>query len=156
MQLHPAEPGTSVGHCVQSLASGFIGLDFAKDVGDMSKLRKQELPDGHQDYLDFAKRMRLGDRVLVIAHHFPFALVKVAGDYNYISRTEPELGIWFRHFRRVENVRYYSDFKTNVSSWEQLRMTDAISILNDSEGKSYRLIKQWLSEGEPSASTDAR
>ena len=30
MQLHPADPDQAVKHCVESLASGYIGLDFGK------------------------------------------------------------------------------------------------------------------------------
>ncbi len=38
MQLHPAEPSESVKGCVESLAAGYIGLDFATDVGDLMRL----------------------------------------------------------------------------------------------------------------------
>jgi len=68
------------------------------------------------------------------------AVVTIAGDYNYIRKTEPELGVWFNHFRRIKEPIYYSDFKTNSKSWEQYIMTDTISILKDEKSKSYKLI----------------
>jgi len=142
MQLHPASPKESAAYCTESLAAGFIGLDFGKDVGDMRRAVPADLPEGQRDYMDFAKRMKKGDSVLIIAHHFPFALATVAGEYNYIARPEPELGIWFRHFRRVENVRYYADHHTNVQRWEQLKMVDAFSFLKP-DGRSYELMKAW-------------
>lgn len=43
----------------------------------------------------------MGDVVLIMAHNFPFALVTVSGDYNYIRTPDPEIGVWFRHFRRI-------------------------------------------------------
>ena len=84
--------------------------------------------------------------MLVIVHHFPFALVTVDDDYNYIARPEPELGVWFRHFRRIKRseTRYFADYRTNAGGWEQFRMTDTISILIDQEGKSYRLMQEWI------------
>lgn len=124
----------------QSLSSGFIGLDFHEDVGDMTNVKSADLPEGQKDYIDFAKKMKKGDKVLIIVHHFPFAVVTVDGQYNYILRPEPELGVWFRHFRRVKDVKYYADFKTNVKSWGKLIMTDTISVLNVKTSKSFMLI----------------
>ena len=101
------------------------------------------LPTKHKDYWAFAHEMAIDDRVLVIAHHFPVALATVAGEYNYIRRPEPELGVWFRHFRRVKDVRYYADRVTNVASSQQLTMTDTISPLRDPNSASYKLISSW-------------
>src|SRR5688572_23109023 len=133
MQLHPADSASAMKHAVESVGAGFIGLDFADDPGDLRSVARDDLPAGQTDYWDFAHRMAVGDRVLIIVHHFPFALVTVSGDYNYIRSPEPELGVWFRHFRRVDPSRtmYYADRVTNVSRWDQYRMTDTISILND-------------------------
>lgn len=143
MQLHPSDPGLASQYAHQSLAAGFIGLDFAADVGDLMCTQQQQLPATQRDYWAFAHQMVIGDRVLVIAHHFPLALATVSGEYNYIRRTEPELGVWFRHFRRVENVRYYSDWITNAASWQSITMTDTISPLRDPNSASYRLIDSW-------------
>mgnify|MGYP001569838680 CR=1 FL=1 len=74
MQLHPADPEESTKCCVESLAAGFVGLDFAKDTGDLRKADQNDLPIGQRDYRSFATNMRVGDLVLVMAHHFPFAL----------------------------------------------------------------------------------
>jgi hypothetical protein len=144
MQLHPAEPGESIKHCIESLAAGYIGLDFSTEVGDLMEAKKDSLPERQKDYWAFARDMNIGDRVLIIAHHFPFALVTVAGEYNYIRRFAPEIGVWFRHFRQVKDVHYYADTKTDVRKWEQLKMTDTISPLHNQSSQSYRLIEEWI------------
>ncbi len=144
MQLHPDDSGRGSRHSAESLSAGFIGLDFGQDRGDMTLIQNPAiLPQGERDYLDFAHRMVVGDKVLIIAHNFPFALATVAGEYNYIRTPVPELGVWFRHFRRVSDVKYYGDWVTNAADWQRLIMTDAISILNDPTGQSYRLIQAW-------------
>lgn len=145
MQLHPAESTTATAHAVQSVAAGFIGLDFEGDAGDLRKADSANVKSSERDFFDFANRMQAEDLVLIIVHHFPFALVTVRGDYNYIARREPELGVWFRHFRRIDPRRtlYWADRVTNARDWEQLRMTDTISILSDPGSKSYRLIEDW-------------
>jgi hypothetical protein len=88
--------------------------------------------------------MAVADRVLIITHHFPFALVRVAGPYNYIRVKAPELGVWFRHFRKVDDVWYYGDLVTDAHGWERLTMTDTISPLRDPGSLSYQLIDRWL------------
>jgi hypothetical protein len=147
MQLHPAEPGEAVAHCVASLAAGYIGLDFATDVGDLLTVEQTALPEKQRDYWAFAHEMKVDDKVLIIAHHFPFALVTVAGPYNFIRRAVPELGVWFRHFRQVKNVRYYGDLVTNAHSWDSITMTDTISPLRDRQSPSYQLIESWGNVG---------
>lgn len=144
MQLHPADPDESTKCCVESLAAGFVGLDFAKDTGDLRKADLGDLPSGQRDYKSFATKMRIGDLVLVMAHHFPFALARIAGDYNYIAQRDPRLGIWFRHFRGVDEVRYYADWKKDARKWPKLIMTDAISTLREESTQSAQLIRQWL------------
>ena len=146
MQLHPDEAESAAHYTSQSIAAGFIGLDFATEVGDLLAEEHQNILDTQKDYLAFAKEMQPGDKVLIILHHFPFAVVTVDGDYNYIRRTEPELGVWFRHFRRVRDVIYFADYITNAKSWEQYTMTDAIAVLRDPNSKSYRLIEEMTKE----------
>lgn len=144
MQLHPNKPETSAKHAIESLSAGFIGLDFEGDYGDLTLTQDTKAwKRGEKDYLRFARDVAVGDRVLIIAHHFPLATAVVAGGYNYIKHPEPEIGVWFRHFRRVKDVKYYADEKTNAGAWRQVRMTDTISILKDKSSKSYRLIEAW-------------
>jgi hypothetical protein len=143
MQLHPSSPQQASFYAMQSLAAGFIGLDFERDTGDLFRTTQQALPQQQRDYWAFAHDMCIGDKVLIICHHFPFALVTVAGDYNYVRVTVPEIGVWFRHFRRVDEVRLYADHVTNAASWKQLRMTDTISPLHDPNKPSHRLIESW-------------
>jgi hypothetical protein len=144
MQLHPSDPSVAMHYAVQSIGAGFIGLDFAGDIGDLRTVQRTGLPAGQTDYWDFAHKMNKGDKVLVIVHHFPFALVTVSGDYNYIARTEPEMGVWFRHFRRIETgkdkVRYFADRMTDVRKWDQLKMTDTISLASGYKSKNCN----WL------------
>lgn len=143
MQLHPGKPAEAMQYAVESLAAGFVGLDFEADVGDLTRVAKDRLQEGERDFVLFANEMAEGDHVLIIVHHFPFALARVVGQYNYIRTVCPELGIWFRHFRRVADVRYHADLTTNVQKWEQLKMTDTISPLRDPGSKSYVLIERW-------------
>ena len=131
MQLHPNDPERAIKHTVESLAAGFIGLDFDGDVGDLVETEQRSLPEKQQDYWAFAHEMKTDDRVLVIVHHFPFALVRVKGGYNYIREPVPEIGVWFRHFRSIDDPRYFADFRTNARVWDQIKMTDTISPLRD-------------------------
>ena len=143
MQLHPNEQTEAVKHTVESLVAGYIGLDFTTDVGDLTRTTQSALPSNARDYWAFAHEMAVGDRVLIIVHHFPFALTTVAGEYNYIHAPAPEIGVWFRHFRRIEDVRYYGDRVTNARNWEPITMTDTISPLRDPSSLSYQLIDSW-------------
>ena len=143
MQLHPDEPGEALKYSVDSLAAGFIGLDFAAEIGDLTQTTQSALPASQRDYWAFAHEMAIGDLVLIFVHHFPFALATVAGEYNYIRSRAREIGVWFRHFRRVEDVRYFGDQITDARNWEQIIMTDTISPLRDPSSMSYRLIESW-------------
>lgn len=143
MQLHPGDSPNAVRHTSNSLVAGFIGLDFENPPGDLTDVDADEIEPFHRDYWAFAHTMDVGDLVLVIAHHYPFALVRVSGEYNYVRTPVNNIGVWFRHFRAVDSVRYYSDYITNPASWENRVMTDTISILRDPESASYRLIERW-------------
>ena len=145
MQLHPDKPDEAVRHCVESLAAGYIGLDFDYHVGDLMKATREELPEHGRDYWGFAHEMKVGDVVLIIAHHFPFALAAVDGKYNYMRATDRNLGVWFRHFRKVKDVRYYADYATDARAWQRITMTDTISPLRDPNSLSFRLIDEWMS-----------
>lgn len=143
MQLHPSQPNVSAQHAHRSLAAGFIGLDFRGNPGDLLTVKKQRLPERQRNYWAFAHDMSVGDKVLIVAHHFPLALVTVDGEYNYIRRPVPEIGVWFRHFRRVRDVRYYADWVTNAAAWERVTMTETILPLRAEDSASYRLIESW-------------
>jgi len=144
MQLHPSESGGAVQHTVESLTAGYIGLDFSADVPDLLTTSQGALPDSQRNYWAFAHEMDIGDRVLLFTHHFPFALATVSGEYNYIRSIAPEIGVWFRHFRKVDEVRYYGDFVTNARNWEPITMTATITPLRDPHSASYQLIEHWL------------
>jgi hypothetical protein len=144
MQLHPSEPGGSVRHTVKSLSAGYIGLDFAEDFRDMTTVEKEDLPANQRNYWAFAHEMDENDRVLLFTHHFPFALVRVAGPYNYIHSIAPEIGVWFRHFRKVDDIRYFGDFVTNARSWKPVVMTATITPLRRRNSASRQLIERWL------------
>lgn len=144
MQLHPSESEGAIRHTVESLSAGYIGLDFAEDVPDLLTVSQETLPDNQRVYWGFAHEMDIGDRVLLFAHHFPFALVRVAGPYNYIRSKAPEIGVWFRHFRQIDDVRYYGDLVTNARNWDSITMTATITPLRDSSTSSFQLIERWL------------
>ena len=144
MQLHPGDSEGAVSHTVQSLSAGYIGLDFASPVADLYTVPQSALPGNQRHYWGFAHEMEIGDRVLLFTHHFPFALVRVAGDYNYIRSQAPEIGVWFRHFRKVDDIRYYGDWATNVRAWKPLVMTATITPLRGSRTASFQLIQKWL------------
>ncbi len=144
MQLHPEESSGAVRHTVESLSAGYIGLDFAAEIPDLLTVPQSELPENQRNYWAFAHEMNVGDWVLLFTHHFPFALARIAGPYNYIRSSAPEIGVWFRHFRKVDSVRYYGDFVTNARKWEPLTMTATITPLREPDSASYRLIERWL------------
>lgn len=144
MQLHPSESEGAIRHTVESLSAGYIGLDFATDVPDLLTIPANALPENQRHYWAFAHEMDIGDWVLLFTHHFPFALARVAGPYNYIRSSAPEIGVWFRHFRKVSDIRYYGDFVTNAQSWEPITMTATITPLRERDSASYQLIERWL------------
>lgn len=145
MQLHPSDPQRAAMHAADSLAAGFIGLDFGDDPGDLTLLKPGPLPKGVLPHdVTFAAKMAVGDKVLVIVHHFPFALATVDGDYNYIRVAAPELRVWFRHFRRVRDVRFYADLVTHAHHWKMIKMTGTVQILTDPRSASYKLIEDWV------------
>ncbi|MEQ9566018.1 MAG: hypothetical protein RLN85_09430, partial [Pseudomonadales bacterium] len=140
MQLHPDDSARASLHSTRCLGLGYIGLDFANPPGDLTDVDPATIPQTQRDYADFAHTMGVQDVVLVVAHHYPHALARVIGEYNYIRNPHEELGVWFRHFRKVEVLGYYSDLVTNPNSWQQTTMTDTISILRDTSSISYQLI----------------
>ncbi len=154
MQLHPMEPGAALRHTVTCLAAKFIGLDFGEgypgptrrgdDVGDLLRADPAALPETQRGLVAFATEMQEGDYVLVMVHNFPFALCRVAGGYNYVREVPPELKVWFHHFRRVDDVRYYGDFVTDAHAWERIPTPHTISPVRDEDGPVFQLIQRWV------------
>jgi hypothetical protein len=77
MQLHPDDGDLAAQHAYESLTAGFIGLDFRADVGDLMQTQQSQLPEGQRDYWAFGHEMSVGDRVLIIAHHFPLLSLRL-------------------------------------------------------------------------------
>lgn len=146
MQTHPSDPRDAVRYTTECLTAGYIGLDFAEDIPDLLTVNQSDLPENQRNYWAFAHQMQIGDRVLLFAHHYPFALVRVVGTYNYIRNRTPELGLWFRHFRAVDDVRYFADFVKDARTWPRIVMTATITPLRRSDSESYRLIHDWLDQ----------
>lgn len=154
MQLHPMEPRVALRHTVTCLAANLIGLDFGErysgptrpgeDVGDLLRADPASLPESQRGFRVFATDMREDDYVLVMAHNFPFALCRVAGPYNYVREIPPELKIWFHHFRRVDDVRYYGDFVTDAHAWQRIPTPQTIGRVSDEDGPVFQLIRGWL------------
>ncbi len=149
MQLHPNDSGAALRHTASCLAAGFIGLDFGSGTGPTAPADDVQ---GQGAFRAFATDMKKGDIVLVVAHNFPFALCRVAGDYNYVRDIPHELGraVWFRHFRRVDDVRYYGDLVTNPRDWQACVMVNTIALLRAEDTGSYALIQEWLSKATAS------
>ena len=144
MQLHPGGSKEAMKHAVESLSAGFIGLDFGARVPDMLTITPEALPKTHRNYWSFANEMKVDDRVVLFTHHSPLALVRVTGEYNYIRDIAPEMGVCFRHFRKIDDVRYYGDYVTDARRWEYIPMTGTIDPLRDPKSRTYRLIEEWL------------
>ena len=60
MQLHPNEAESAAYYASESLVAGFIGLDFATDVGDLLAEEDHNILDTQKDYVAFAKEMAKG------------------------------------------------------------------------------------------------
>ena len=63
MQLHPDNASEAARHSVESLAAGYIGLDFATDVGDLKRMTKpqfEQLLPRQKPYLRLQKKWLKG------------------------------------------------------------------------------------------------
>ena len=156
MQLHPDESESALKSTVESLSHGYIGLDFSREVGDLTKVPQSDLPENQKTYYAFANEMAVGDWVLISVHNFPFALVRVNGQYNYIRSHASEIGVWFRHFREVDDITYFGDvMQTDVRKWEQIPMPATLTPLRQSSTESWQLIERWLGKLGRSANSAA-
>jgi hypothetical protein len=155
MQLHPTDdPDPAVGYAVQALARCLIGFGYRKDPGDLTRLDlSSPLPAGVTKHdVEFATRMAVGDKVLVLVHQYPFALVTVASEYFYLRPPASakvgrvvlqELGVWFNHFRGVRDVRYYADWVKDPGKWIKVGRAATIQRLVEPETTSFKLIQSW-------------
>jgi hypothetical protein len=141
MQLHPGDASRSTEYAARSLAAGMIGLDHEIDIGDMRKASPSVLPASQRDYFHLAAKMAIGDKVLIMAHHHPVAFATVSSDYFYITSIQRELNVWFRHFRRVKDVRFVGDIVTDPKKLPRIPMTDTISSLGE-HTVSFQLIRK--------------
>lgn len=145
MQLHPNEPEFAAYYTVQSLARGFIGLDFAEDPGDLERLDVSELEANPNNIRGFVTEIQRDDYILISLHHQPFALATDIGSYNYIKNHVAELDIWFRHFRQAGTISYYSDVFGRIREEEShLVMTNTFAGVS-LDTVSGRLIAEWIS-----------
>lgn len=147
MQIHADEPRNTVRDTIATLAAGYVGIDAPGDVRDLETMQPRSVSAAQREALAFAQEMDVGDRVLVFTHNFPFALLRIAGSYNYVCSPIPEHGIRFRHFRAVDDVRYYADLAPNAREWESILVTDRMAPLTDPNSMSYQLIERWLRAG---------
>lgn len=153
MQLHPGDPDLAAAHAVQSLARGLVGFDFWEDPGDLTLVDPCSLPAGvHKHEVEFATQMQVGDKVLVLVHQYPFAVATIDSDYYYLRTPAaaddtnlvfPVLGVWFNHFRRVRDVKYYADWVKDPLAWEKFHKCATIQRITDPECASYKLIESW-------------
>lgn len=142
MQLHPSDPSRSVEYASICLCAGMIGLDHDVDIGDMRRADPVVLPPTQRDYFQLATHMADGDKILIVAHHYPFAFATVSSDYFYITKIQKELNVWFRHFRRVKNVKFVGDILTNPKKLPRIPMTDTISSLGKNTA-SFQFIQKY-------------
>ena len=153
MQLHPDDAQYSSSYAYESIGKGFIGLGFATEVGDLLTNQSENILDRQKSYRVFATEMSIGDKVLIMSHHIPLAVVTISSDYNYIRSPLQKLGVWFNHFREIDTnlTIYYSDYQTNIKNWESIPMTNTVSSLKNASSKSYQLIEtmsKWFVENQ--------
>lgn len=147
MQLFPDGQRDAVHDTIATLAAGYIGIDDTDELRDLAAALPSALSPAQREALAFAQEMCVGDRVLVFARHYPFALARVAGDYNYVCLPVPAHGILFRHFRAVDDLRYYADLAPNAREWESILITERMAPLTDSKSMTFQLIERWLHAG---------
>jgi hypothetical protein len=154
MQLHPGNADQATRYAVQCLATGVVGFDYGEDPGDLVALngsRKSHNINPHE--IEFASENLIGDKVLVLVHHHPFALATIASDYYYLraktlAEREELFGVWCNHIRRVRDIRYYSDWVKDPNNWESFHKCPTIQKLVDPQSASYKPIQRWLEQTE--------
>lgn len=144
MQLHPNDAEYASFYTINSLANGFIGLDFGNDPGDLEKLKECELEKTPNNIYAFVKEITRTDVVIIFLHHHPFAIVRNVEEYNYIKQPIDEVNIWFRHFRKFKDISYYSDvFGTIKDEHKNIKMSNTFSGVSE-DSETGKLIQGWL------------
>ncbi len=144
MQLHPkCETPEEKKECTDMcLAQCRIGLDFEiQDLGSLQDVAPSAL-GSEKGYYGFYSRMAIGDFVLITIGDMPYALVKVAGDYEY-SADPNSAGIWCRHHRKVDAPAYYADYEDRLPK-DKFPSTKAIQPVDDQAGKVYKFVDAWV------------
>jgi hypothetical protein len=143
MQLHPDDSEFAAVYTINSLANGFIGLDFAQDPGDLEKNNPDSLERKTNNIFGFVYEITTNDIIAIYLHNQPFAIVEEIEEYNYIKKPIAEVNIWFRHFRKFKSVSYYSDVYGRIKEeHKSLIMTNTFSrVSTDSE--TGKLIQDW-------------
>jgi len=147
MQLHSSDSEHATRHTFRCLAAGYVGLDFHADVGDLMKVEREAItPSTQRHYHDFAWKMEDGDFVLVVVRNEPFALVRVAGEYNYTT-TPSTLGVWFRHFRAIgrDSMAFWDDRRGRSQSADHAPMAGTLQIVNPGT-LACDVIEDWCRE----------
>ena len=136
---------------VQSLPVRLIGFNFRQDPGDLWLVTRLTA-EVSKNEVEFATQMKVGDMVLVLVHQYPFALATIDSDYYYLRTPDPSgdeklvlrvLGVWFNHFRRVRDVKYYADWVKDPLAWPRFLKCPTIQRLIDPNSALYKLIKKW-------------
>jgi hypothetical protein len=146
MQLHPNESESAAFNTVKSLAAGFIGLDFNEERGDLTNLDQNKLETRTNNIKAFVYEILREVAALIYLHHSPFALVMEIEEYNFIKKPVPALDIWFKHFRSVGKVSFYSDvFKRTRTRDSKLKMPNTFSD-ESTDSESGKLIAEWITQ----------
>lgn len=151
MNLHPNESMKSISHTTASLTANYIGLGFLNDPGDLEISSPLPIHQSNNEftYWQFYAELKIGETVAIFAHNLPFALVQVSGEYNYIKSPMPESGLWFNHFRKIENLRYFLDeytFEKWINFFENPPPTQmTIQRHSDTSKPIYKFIEAWHS-----------
>ncbi|WP_061243625.1 hypothetical protein [Leptospira interrogans] len=144
MQLHPDDQSLATDYTVKCLTNNYVGLDFPSGSYDLSEYDIDKLEAFPNNIRAFAKQITYNDYILIFHHNIPFALITEIGNYNYLKEVIPEMGIWFRHFRRFKKISYFNDvYKQGKDEHYKITMANTISEASE-DTKTVELIKDWI------------
>ena len=142
MQLHPERIDRARDLALESLERGYVGLDFRGKVGNLS-VSHDGTEKGQRPYRLIQSEMAVGDLVLIQVGEEPLALAEVEGDYEFEPDPKNARGVWFRHMRKVGNVRYYDVYIQSGATRERLPLRPALQAVRRTDQPAYRLIERW-------------